>query len=90
MSFSPVETPSRIAETVPDAADRLDPRPLRPELRPEVVDVRVDRVRRDGDAERPGLVEELVAGQRLAGVPEEALEQRELARAQVDLAAAGP
>ena len=81
--------PSRIAQTVPHAADRLDPRPEVAELGPEVVDVGVDGVRRDRDAERPCLVEELVAGQRLAGVAEEALEQRELARAQVDVATAG-
>src|SRR5262245_62881693 len=80
--------PSGIAETVPDAADGLDPRALRPELGPEVVDVGVDGVRGHGHAERPGLVEELVAGQRLAGMAEEALEQRELAGAEIDVAAA--
>ena len=61
-------------------------RPGVAELRPQVVDVRVDGVGRHRDGERPRLVEELVAGERLARVAEERLEQRELARAQVDRA----
>ena len=61
-------------------------RPAAPSFVAQVVDVGVDRVRRHRHAERPGLVEQLVARQRLAGVAQEALEQRELARAQVDRA----
>src|SRR5262245_44921416 len=87
-SRSPPVTPSGIAETVPDAADRLDPRPDIAELRPQVVDVGVDGIRRARAAARPGLVEQLVTRQRLAGVAEEAFEEGELARAEVDLAAA--
>src|SRR4051794_29799199 len=48
------------------------------------MDVGVDGVWRDRDTEWPRLVEELVAGQRLAGVAQEALEKRELAGAEVD------
>jgi hypothetical protein len=40
------------------------------------VDVGVDGVRRDRDPERPGLVEELVAAQRLAGMTQERFEER--------------
>ena len=72
-------------QPVADAADRLDPRrTVRPELAPEERDECIDGVRRDGHAKRPGLVEQLVARQRVARVAEEALEERELARSQID------
>src|SRR5690349_4584642 len=80
----PARTPSGIVQAVPHAPDGLDPVALRPELRPEVVDVGIDRVGCHRDAERPGLVEELIAAEGLAGVAQERLQQRELARAQVD------
>ena len=76
--------PSGIGQTIAHAADGLDQPARRTELVAQVVDVGIDRVRRDRHAERPGLVEELVARQRLAGMAEQALEQRELARAEVD------
>src|SRR6185503_200678 len=76
--------PSAVGQAIADATDRLDPAPGSAELGPEVVDVGVDRVGRDGNGERPGLIEELVAGERLAGVAQEALEQRELAGAEID------
>ena len=57
----------RLGETVPDAPNRLDARRRLAQLGPEVVDVRVDRVRGHRDAERPGLVEELVESGRLEG-----------------------
>ena len=48
------------------------------------MDVGVDGVERHRHAERPGLVEQLVAGHDATGMAQQALEQRELARAQVD------
>src|SRR5262249_18186492 len=80
--------PAATAEAVPHTADGLDLHPGVAELRAQVVDVGVDRVGRHRDAERPGVVEQLVAGQRLARVAHERLEQRELARAEIDVAAA--
>src|SRR5258708_4084205 len=59
----PAGAPSGIGQTVPDAADGLDPVPDVAELRAEVMDVGVNRVWGDGHAERPGLVEQLIAGQ---------------------------
>src|SRR6476646_4977773 len=76
--------PSGIGQTIAHAAYGLDQLAGRTELVPQVVDVGVDGVRRHRDAERPRLVEELVARQRLTRVAEEAFEKRELARAQID------
>src|SRR4029079_85896 len=76
--------PSRTVEPVPPAADGLDPVAFRAELGPEVMDISVDGVGRDGDAEGPGLVEELIAAQGLAGMAQQRFEQGELARAEVD------
>src|SRR4051794_36884531 len=53
-----------IREPVANAPDRLDPPTGRPELRPEIVDIRVHGVEGDRDRERPRLVDELVASQR--------------------------
>ena len=72
---------------VADAAHGLDWSPPSAQLPAQERDKGVDRVRGHGDAERPGQVEQLVAAQRVAGVAEEALEQRELARRQIDGAA---
>src|SRR6478609_4067330 len=79
-----VRIPSGIGQTIAHAADGLDQLAGRTELVAQVVDVGIDRVRGHGHAERPGLVEQLVARQRLAGVAEEALEEGELARAEID------
>src|SRR6476620_10255965 len=76
--------PSGIGQTIAHAAHGFDQLAGRTELVTQVVDVGVDSVRRHGDAERPRLVKELVARQCLTRVAEEALEQRELARAEVD------
>jgi hypothetical protein len=54
------------------------------ELVAEQVDVGLDRVRREGHAIRPGVVEQLVARQDLTGPAQQALQDRELALAQVD------
>src|SRR5512143_1463093 len=70
---------SAFRQTIAHAADGLDQPPGGAELLAQVVDVRIHGIRGDRHAERPGLVEELVARQRLAGVPEQAFEQRELA-----------
>src|SRR6185503_1725718 len=78
-----VAMPSGTVEAIPDAADRLDPIAFGPELGPEVVDVGVDGIGRDGDSERPGLIEQLIAAQGLAGVAEERFEKGELARAEI-------
>src|SRR5437660_5068402 len=80
----PSAIPSAIVQAIADATDGLDPVALRAELPPEVVDIGVHGVRRDGHAEGPGLVQQLVAAQRLARMAEERLQQRELARAEVD------
>src|SRR5512146_2171029 len=66
---------SAIGQAVADAPDRLDARRGIAELGPEVVDVRIHGVRRHRHAERPGLVEQLVASEGLAGVAKEAFEQ---------------
>src|SRR5689334_22359282 len=76
--------PSGTVQPVPDATDRLDSIAFGPEFGPEIVDVRIDGVGRDGDPERPGLIEELVTAESLARVPEQRFEQRELARGEVD------
>src|SRR4051794_25506962 len=76
--------PSGICQTIAHAANGLDQLAGRTEPVPEVVDIGVDRVRGHRDAERPGLVEELIAGQRLARMAKEALEEGELSRAEVD------
>src|SRR5262249_41817849 len=76
-------TPSDTVQAVPDAADRLDPVALGPELGPEVVDVGVDGIGRDGDPERPRLVQQLVAAEGLAGVAKQRFEQRELAGTEI-------
>src|SRR5215216_3965581 len=47
------------------------------------MDVRVHRIRRDGDAERPGLIEQLVATERLSRMTQKRLQEQELARAEV-------
>src|SRR6476661_3046780 len=75
---------SDIGQPVAHAAHRLDPAAGLAELGPQVVHVRVDSVRRHSHRERPRLVEQLVPCQRLAGMAQEAFEQRELARAEVD------
>src|SRR5450759_2863648 len=75
---------SGIGHPVADAADRLDPAAGVTELGPQVVDIGVDGIRGDRHAEGPRLVEQLVAAQALAGMPEEALQQGKLARAQLD------
>src|SRR5689334_3343554 len=77
-------TPSGIGEPIADAADRLDVAARGTELVSQVVDVGIDGVGGHGDTERPRLVEQLVARQRLPDVPQQALEQRELARTQID------
>src|SRR6185369_1265565 len=77
-------TPSGIVQTVPDPANRLDPVALAAKLGPEVMDVGVDGIRRDRDAERPRLIEELVPAEGLAGMAEQGLEEGELARAEID------
>src|SRR5688572_3066996 len=82
-----VARPSGIGEAVPLAANGLDEPAGRPELVAQVVDVRIDRVRGHRDAEGPSLVKQLVAREGLAGVPQQAFEQRELARAEVDACA---
>src|SRR5689334_7046907 len=74
---------STIGKPIAHAADRLDPAPCLAELRAQVMDIGVDRVRRDRHGEGPCLVQELVARQRLARMAQEALEQRELARAEI-------
>src|SRR6478735_5867953 len=79
--------PSGIGQTIAHAAHGLDQLAGRAQLVAEVVDVGIDRVRCHGDAERPRLVEELVARQRLTRMAEEAFEKRELARAEVDRSA---
>ena len=56
----------------------------RPQLAPQEVDVRVDDRGRDLGVVRPGVVEQLVAAEHPAAVAEQALEQGELARAEVD------
>src|SRR5690242_9628412 len=66
----PSAIPSAIVQAIAHATDGLDPVALRAELRPEIVNVRVHGVRRDGDAERPRLVQQLVAAQRLARMAE--------------------
>ena len=45
------------------------------------------RVGRGGSVVDPALIQELVAGQGLAGMPQQAFEQRELTRAEVDVRA---
>src|SRR6476620_6357567 len=77
-------TPSAIRQPIPDAADGLDEPARRSELGPQVMHVCIDGARCDRDAKRPGLVQQLIARQCLARVPEETLEERELARAEVD------
>src|SRR3990172_9929878 len=62
---------SAICQPVADAADGLDPAAGIAELRAQVVHVRIDGIRRDRDRERPGLVEELVPGERLTRVAKE-------------------
>src|SRR4249920_981399 len=74
-----VGAPSGIGHPIADAANGLDQAARGAQLLAEVVDVGVDRIRGDGHAEWPGLVQELVARQGLARMAEEALEQRELA-----------
>src|SRR3954469_863654 len=76
--------PSGIGQTIAHATYGLDQLAGRSELVAQVVDIGIDRVRRHRDAERPGLVEELIARQRLTGMAEETFEERELARTQVD------
>ena len=58
------------------------------ELLAQVADVDVDDVGAGVEVEAPDLVEQLLAGQHLAGVGHEDLGERELARRQVDLLAA--
>ena len=80
---------SASTDAVPDAADGLDPgAAVGAELRAQQVDVGLDRVGRERRAVRPGLVEELVAREDLAGPAEEALQDGVLALAQVDRRAA--
>ena len=76
-------TPSGIREAVPHAANGLDEPSRGAKLVAQVVDVGIDRVRRHRDPERPRLVEQLIARQGLAGVPEQAFEQGELAWAEL-------
>ena len=57
---------------------------LGPELRAEQVDVRLHRVVRHVVAEGPGIVEQLVTAEDLAGVAQEALEERELPPGELD------
>src|SRR5688572_30410122 len=80
---SAVAIASAIGKPIAHATDGLDPAAGVAELGPQVVDVGIDRVGRDRHRERPRLVQELVARERLARVPEEALQQRELPGAQV-------
>ena len=80
------------AEPVAQPADRLDrlqaERPV--DLLAQVADVHLDDVRALLEAEVPGRLEQLHLRQHMAGVAHEGLQQRELARGQLDLAVAAP
>src|SRR4051812_6134379 len=82
-SDEPAAVPSGTVQAIPDAADRLDPIAFGPELGPKVVDVGVDGIGRDGDSERPCLVEQLISAQGLARMTEERFEEGELARTEI-------
>src|SRR6266568_471081 len=77
-------SPSGIGHPIPDTTHGLDPTAGIAELRAQVVDVRVHGIRGNCDAERPGLIEELVSAQALARMTEQALEEGELPRAELD------
>src|SRR5450759_1076246 len=87
---SAASPPSRGAsvatQPVPHPADRLDAgRAIRPQLLAEEVDVRLHRVRGERGPVWPGVVEQLVAAQDLTRPAKEALQDRVLAAAQLDL-----
>src|SRR6187549_3021141 len=71
---------SAIAQTVAHATYRPDHLAGIAQLVAQVVDIGVHRVRGHGHPERPRVVEQLVARERLVGMAQEALEQGELAR----------
>jgi hypothetical protein len=76
---------SAFSQAIADAADGFDVGGgAVADLLPQQVDVGLDRVRRQGDAIRPGVVEQLIARENLAGPPQQAFEDRELALAQID------
>src|SRR6516162_4199157 len=76
--------PSGICQTIAHPSHGLDQPAGRPELVAEVVDVCVDGIRRDRDAERPRLVEQLVTRERLPRMTEQAFEERELPWTEID------
>src|SRR3954451_2934857 len=80
---------SLLPEDVADAADRVqEPRlALGFELAAQVADVDLERVRARAEVIAPDALEDLPAGEHLAGVAEEELEHEELRAGELDRAA---